>query len=200
MASLRAIAKSNQWQFLSFLAINCFIVLYFSLCVPWLYCINLEDLNQQSALSTSLIKKLAPITGLTGLEQNWAFFSPKVRIDNHYNLAVVALQNGFLKLCELPRMEKLNILEKSQREKFRKLFDDNFPYHETGYIVPVFSRFLARANYSQYNPPSRIYYFLISDPLKPPASFSAKISPQESDLQPAIVNYFVYGISHDDFK
>lgn len=180
--------------------INVFIVSYFSIAFLWLWATNLITIKHENSQSRTIIHSLSAITSLIGLEQNWGLFSPNVRSDNNYGLVVIVLQNGFLKLFEMPRMEKLNVLEKAQREKFRKIFNDNFPYPSFRHMRPAFSRFLAKVAYSKYNPPARMSYFLVSDPIPPPEASTVKIPQKESNLHPAIINYFVYGVSPDDFQ
>lgn len=109
------------------------------------------------------------------------------------------MQNGFLQLCEMPRMEKLDLMNKTQCEKFRKLFNDNFPYQKFYSARPAFSRFLANNAYSKYNPPTRIAYFLITEPIAP-ADVTAQSKESKKSLRPSISNYFVYGVSPEDFK
>jgi hypothetical protein len=214
LVSKKANIKPELVSFFSLLFINSFILSYFSISILWLWANNLKTIKRDNSQSKMLIKKLSPIVTLMGWEQNWGLFCPNIRSDNHYNLVVMTLQNGFLKLCEMPRMEKLNVLQKAQQEKFRKIFNDNFPYPDFLCIRPALSRFLANAAYNKYNPPARLAYFLVTEPVPtlpaPPATTSPvlsartppvnKMSQKENDLHPAIINYFVYGVSPNDFE
>jgi hypothetical protein len=192
--------KSQKFlRFLTFISINTFIVSYFCIALPWLWTHNFSYIKKNDAQSAAINKILQPIVSLMGLEQNWGVFSPNVRTENHYNLVVITLQNGFLKLCEMPRLEKMDMLDKFKNERFRKLFNDNFSYNKASQLRPAFSHFLAHAAYSKYNPPIRIAYFLVTIPIEPPAGlFPSKI--KKDKLPPEINNYFVYGVSPDDYK
>ena len=143
---------------------------------------------------------LAPIILLTGLEQNWTLFSPEVKKSNIYNLLLITKQNGLLKLYEPPRLENMNFIQKLQHEKYRKLFVDNFPNPKYAFIRPSISRFFVRNNYQPDNPPSRLSYFLVGRTIPPPGHNIENSTISQDYLHQSIENYFVYGVSPEDFN
>jgi len=192
--------SSKSYKFISFLSINLFILSYFVIAIFWLWGHNFTPIKGEDAQSAFITKTLLPLVTLFGLEQNWGVFSPNVRTDNHHTLVLITLQNGFIKLCEMPRLEKMNILEKFERERFRKMFNDNLPYGKADALLPSLSRFLANAAYSKYSPPARISYLLINLPIPPPQGLMSNKPQEKNKLEPGIVNYFVYGASPDDYQ
>jgi hypothetical protein len=186
---------------LKFFNISLFIVCYFALAISWSWANYLLVLDPKNQLGKDIIARLFPIVGLLGLEQNWSLFSPNVRTHNIYNLVVITFENGLLRLFELPRMEKLSIVKKFEQERFRKLFNDNFATLNFTSIRPAFSRFLTRGFYKKSNPPIRISYFLVSEPILPPTSiFNQSQQQQNKYSSSSIENYYVYGISSNDYR
>ncbi len=179
--------------------VSLFIIAYFVFVIAWLWLELPTEFRPARPVCKSLINTLSPIASLFGWEQNWTLFSPPVKTFNSYNLVVVTFQNGLLKLIELPRMEKLNIMEKWQNEKFRKLFNDNFPYNKYAFVRPAVSRFLSRANYQPDNVPTRLAYFMICNPIPPPTLKVQGKAGSRSDTGTSIENYYVYGINPEDF-
>jgi hypothetical protein len=190
----------SQWAAsFNYCLISLFIIAYFFCSAAWRWLTAPGGLGPSGAVPTRLKHWLTPITTLSGLEQCWAFFSPNIDSENSYTLIVVTLQNGLLKLVELPRLEKLNLLQKFEKEKYRKLFNDNMPKSAYASIRPDIARFYSRANSEPHNKPLRAAFFLISTPIPPPdlpaTDKPAAISGQHMPVE----KYFVYGVSPDDF-
>lgn len=148
----------------------------------------------------AILQALSPLCDFFGWHQSWGFFSPNVRDIKIHTLAVISLQNGFLKLVEMPRIENLLYYEKTQRQKYRKIFNDGFPYSNLRHVRPTFSRFLARTIADKYNPPTRIAYFLISEKLCQPTEKFADVGQQLSEPEKKILDYFDYGVSPQDYQ
>jgi len=175
--------------------INIFIITYFTIIVIWLWVDTPAPIGLVSHMAQGVVNKAAAIAHLTGLGQSWTLFSPKVREDNIYTLVVITYQSGMLKVSELPRMEKLNVFEKWRQEKFRKLFNDNFPFPKYTMLRPPVSRFLIRANAKPGDPPIRLAYFLVSEPFPLPGYPAPALVRKKSTT---IANYFVYGTCPED--
>ncbi len=135
----------------------------------------------------------------TGLNQSWAFFSPNLNTENSYTLLVVTLDNGLLKLVELPRMDKLTLLEKMQQEKYRKLFSDNMPNPGYAFMRPDIARSVVRANIEPDNKPMRVAFFRVFAPIPPPGTAPTVKSIADNCQHEPVEKYFVYGTSTDDF-
>jgi hypothetical protein len=168
-----------------------FIVAYFIITALWLWLTAPAELCPPNSFTASLKSRLTFITFLTGLEQSWAFFSPSVNTVNSYHLIALTLQNGLIKLIELPRMEKLSRFEKLQQEKYRKLYNDNMTNSAYAFFRPDIARFVSRANNEPGNPPVRATFFLISEPISPPDIKARKLG--------AVEKYFVYRVDANDF-
>ncbi len=184
--------QSNQFF------ISLFIIVYFTVVAIWLW-LNLPvSLKPREEVCKNLNISLGPIVILMGLQQNWNLFSPSVKTYNAYNLVATTFQSGFVKLSELSRMDKLNLLQKTQQEKLRKFFNDNLANQKFSIVNPAVARFLARSYNKPTDPPTRISFFLVSSPILPPSSRLNKISEDSSFTKSTIENYFDYGVSPED--
>lgn len=197
LASLKSKIRPGLAGALDRAFINIFIIAYFAITVSSLWVATPAQMTLVDRIIGSLTNMSLFVANLAGLGQNWSLFSPNVRNCNVYNLVVVTYQSGMLKLYELPRMEKLNLLGKWQQEKLRKLFNDNFPYPKHVMLRPPASRFLIRANGKPGDPPVRLAYFLISNPIPPPEGTATRAD-KKANLSTQIGNYFVYGACPED--
>lgn len=87
-----------------------------------------------------------------GWTQYWSLFCPEVRNVIYHETAVVTFQDGSTRLYEFPRFDLMSEREHFKREKLRKMFLDNMPWPGYEQFLPVFGRYIARAN---DNPDSR---------------------------------------------
>jgi hypothetical protein len=73
-------------------------------------------------------------------------------INVHMN-AVITFSDGSTKIYEFPRMEKLDLAGRFQKEKMRKLCEDVLPWAGFEEFLPAVARYIARANLNPDNPP-----------------------------------------------
>ncbi len=144
---------------------------------------------------SKLQEKISPYVSLFGIDQSWALFSPTIRTINLHNLAIISFADGSLKLYEWPRMDKLNILEKIKKEKYRKMFNDCLPWSDYRVLLPAPASLLARANFNQNNPPERLLlsYFWTNIPA-PKGWINKAPLPEHNQLK----NYFSYQVQPED--
>jgi len=151
---LNILGKSEFW-------ISIFVTSYIVMIVLWL-------IRDSNPVLSRVVKFYGPIITVSGLEQNWALFSPKLRNFNFHNLAMITFRDGSVKLYEWPRMDRSNLIEKAQNEKFRKMFNDCMPWHSYADFHPSVARYVARANANPDNPPVRValvyFWGVIPDP------------------------------------
>jgi hypothetical protein len=142
------LVKSEFW-------ISVFVTTYIFLIVLWL-------IRDSNPMVHRVVNVFAPVIRVLGLEQNWALFSPDLRKFNLHNLSIVTFRDGSFKLYEWPRMERSNLIEKAQNEKFRKMFNDCMPWQTYADFRPSVARYIARANANPGNPPVQValaYFF-----------------------------------------
>jgi len=121
------------------------IVLYF-------YCISIW-ISIDGPFKNWVLTGLRPIMVAVGFIQAWNLFSPEVRNVNLHMNAVITFADGSTKNYEFPRMEKLDLLGRFQKEKMRKLFVDNLSWPGFEEFLPAVARFIARANLNPANQP-----------------------------------------------
>jgi hypothetical protein len=92
-------------------------------------------------------------TDLFAFEQTWNMFGPPLRLWNGHYFATITFADGSSRICEFPRMEKMNLWEKFKREKLRKLFIDNLPNPDFRSYMPFMCATIALANANPVNQP-----------------------------------------------
>lgn len=111
-----------------------------------------------------------------GLHQSWALFSPTIKDINYHVIAIVTYENGYKRIWEPPRMDKLDLVTKFQKEKFRKWTIDSLPWPEHKKFWPDIARYIGRELYTKENPPKELSLCLLwskiphpvdNKPLKP---------------------------------
>jgi len=179
--------------------ISLFIVAYFSVVGLWLWLSAPGQLKLSGPLAAEIQSKLSPLTCWTGWEQSWSFFSPGVNTENIYTLLTITMQNGLIKLVELPRMDKIKFPEKVKWEKYRKLYNDNMSMSSFAFFRPDVARFMSRANNEPNNPPVRTTFYLATSPMSQPPEFQDPINSQNVPLKHRpLQRYFVYRVHPDD--
>ncbi|MBI2812002.1 MAG: hypothetical protein HYX67_14395 [Candidatus Melainabacteria bacterium] len=84
----------------------------------------------------------------TGLWQYYTVFSPP-RSFNLYLEGEVELANGKTVIWKYPRVEQLGLVEKMQKERFRKLYNDIANEPTDGVLWPDLARYIARQVYAE---------------------------------------------------
>lgn len=81
-----------------------------------------------------------------GLWQYYAVFAP-ARTYNLYLEGEVELENGKLVSWKYPRIESMNIFDKMQKERFRKLYNDIANEPSESILWPELARYIGRQVY-----------------------------------------------------
>lgn len=89
----------------------------------------------------------------TGLWHSWDMFSPDPLSLNFNVVAEITFKDGTIKQWELPRMEKLGIWERFQKERFRK-WRERVRLDAYQVIWPDTCRWIARNHNNPGNPPT----------------------------------------------
>ncbi len=94
---------------------------------------------------------------LLGWSQGWSVFAPGLRRYNPHATATVTFADRSTQFYEFPRMEKMNLLEKFCKEKWRKFDVDNMPWETAAAYHEDVARFVARQLYrDKANPPLQV--------------------------------------------
>ena len=88
-----------------------------------------------------------------GLYQSWSLFSPSIRQLNYYPSAVITFEDGSKTLWEPPLMDRLSLIERFQREKFRKWSIDSLPWPRFKNFWVDFAQFVGHQYYNPANKP-----------------------------------------------
>lgn len=114
-------------------------------------------LSPPSLVAETINTPLVSFWHYFGWSQGWSVFAPNLRRYNPHATATVTFADGSTQLYEFPRMEKMSLLEKWKREKWRKFDVDNMPWSSaSGYHEDV-ARFVARELYrDSANPPVQV--------------------------------------------
>lgn len=89
----------------------------------------------------------------TGLFQKWDMFAPDPSRLNNYISATVTYRDGRTSEWDFPRMEKLGIVDKYFKERYRKYASDNLRLDTRSGLWPDAARYVARANDNPADPP-----------------------------------------------
>lgn len=133
------------------------------------------------------------------LDQNWALFSPTIRDINYHTVAIVTFEDGTKAVWEPPRMDKLSLWERFQKEKFRKLDIDSLPWPDYKKYWPDFARYVGRKLYNGRNKPLSLslnnFWIEIPRPTKDHCVSRDQL-PSHSKLN----NVFYYRYSAEELK
>ncbi len=129
--------------------VSSFLAVFFIVVGAWL-------LPEWTPYKNSITTYTWPVMLTTGWVQYWSLFCPEVRDCNYHLTALIEFADGTVKCYEFPRMEKMDLWTKFQREKMRKLFGDNIAWPNFAQFRPSVCRYLARANNDTTNPPIKV--------------------------------------------
>jgi hypothetical protein len=76
------------------------------------------------AVNFYLSKIVAPYMQITGFWQNWTMFSPNPLRDDYYVQAQITYADGVTRNWNIPRMHDMGMIEKYQKERFRKMVEN----------------------------------------------------------------------------
>jgi len=134
-----------------------------------------------------------------GLDQNWALFSPTIKEMNYHTVAFVSLKDGTNELWEVPRMDKLDLIERFRQEKFRKWGIDSLPWKDHKSYWPYIARYVGRKVYKKENPPVRfsLLLFWTKIPKPNPTTF---VKRNELPKHTSVNHLFTYQYAETDFQ
>jgi hypothetical protein len=146
------------------------IVSYLFFTITWL--------SPESDLRTRVLEPVKQFWYFFGLDQNWRLFSPVIKDINFHTVAVLTFEDGYMLNWELPRMKRLDYLERFRDEKYRKWCVDSLPWPDYKEFWPDFARYAGRKFYNKANKPVSLslqLYWIEIPP--PPRQAGEKIVP-----------------------
>jgi len=121
-----------------------------------LFCIVIWALPLDTALVVQCREAVKGYVLWTGLFQKWDMFAPDPSKLNNYVGAVVTYRDGSKSEWDFPRMEKLGIVDKYFKERYRKYASDNLRLDTRSGLWPDAARYVARVNDKPANPPVEV--------------------------------------------
>lgn len=107
----------------------------------------------RDAIGTQLVM----VWHLLGLGQGWSVFAPNLRRYNPHTTATITFADGSTTLYEFPRMEKMSLVARFCKEKWRKFDVDNMPWSTAYMYHEDTARYVARqVNNDPANPPLQV--------------------------------------------
>jgi len=137
----------SMWQRFRIPVITVFLLWHFSAILLWL--------SPDCPLRTQLIMPFIGYLNYFELWQGWSVFE-KPRLYNGYLTALITYKDGTQKIWEFPRMEKLGLVEKMFKEKYRRWTNDCVSDEAKPYLWPDAVRYIARTNNQTNNPPASV--------------------------------------------
>jgi hypothetical protein len=111
--------------------------------LAWHFAGILLWLSPACALRDELIPPFLGYLNFFGFWQGWSVFE-KPRTYNAYLTAVITRQDGSQATWEFPRMEKLSIIDKMFKERYRRWTNDCVSDPNMSYLWPDAVRYIAR--------------------------------------------------------
>lgn len=102
-----------------------------------------------------------------GLWQSWDMFAPDPLSINYSLHAQVFFKDGSLKVWEFPRMEKLGLWDRYQKERYRK-WRERVRQDIYSSIWDDTARYIARLHNNPTNPPTRVILVREWESIAPP--------------------------------
>jgi hypothetical protein len=138
-------ALSVTFNQLTEAVLSSLIVVYLFFTVTWL--------SPESETRTRFLEPVKQFWLFWGLDQNWRLFSPVIKDINFHTMAVLTFEDGYRLSWELPRMKRLNYIERFRDEKYRKWCVDSLPWPDYKEFWPDFARYTGRKFYNKANKP-----------------------------------------------
>jgi hypothetical protein len=137
-------------------------------------------------LQERLVEPFIWYVNFFGLWQNWSVFIAP-RTVNYYMSALITFKDGTQRDWEFPRMEKMGILEKMYKERFRQWGTDAVSDDSMPLLRPDAARFIARLHYKNpSNPPVAIALIRHWTNIPPPEDGLGKPMKESDDGQQII--------------
>lgn len=139
-----------------------------------------------SAFRNLLAKPVEKYVIYWGLWHSWDMFSPDPLALNFLVDAQITYQDGSTKIWEFPRMEKLSLARRFQKERYRK-WRERVRQDSYAGVWDDTARFIARLNDTPTNHPVQVVLIRKWDPIPPPTVTPGTYYPD--DFQPIPDHY-----------
>ncbi len=104
----------------------------------------------------------------SGLFQTWNMFAPEPMKLNGYVEAEVIFRNGDSRVWSFPRTERLGVIERYRKERYRKFGNEYLRMDAYSGLWPDTARFIARANRQRSNEPAIVILNRYWSQIRPP--------------------------------
>jgi hypothetical protein len=168
----------------------------FSVCIIAYAFALLVQMGPESPPRNRLIKLVSPVLDYPALWQNFAVFSPEPRESNIYISAVVTFADGSSQYFAYPRLDRLSLWDRMQKERYRKYALDNVYKDDDRGLWPDMARYVARLFYHAGRKPIAVSL---------QRNFSDIPAPEKGIGKPLPVGYdsatfFVYYVKPEDLQ
>lgn len=127
-------------------AISAFLAFQIAAIASWCLPVN-------SQLNDRWKQTIGPYMRWSGLFQAWDMFAPDPVKLNSYVDAQVTFRNGASRTWSFPRMDRLGLVDRYFKERYRKFSTEYLRMDTFAAMWPDAARFIARANFDAANPP-----------------------------------------------
>ena len=118
----------------------------------WHFCGVILWLSPACPLRDAMLKPFLGYLNFFGLWQGWSVFESP-RKYNEYLTARITFEDGSQRSWDFPRMEKMGVIEKMFKEKYRRWTNDCVADETKPFLWPDAARYVARRNRNQTNQP-----------------------------------------------
>lgn len=87
---------------------------------------------------------LQPFLSFFCLHQGYGVFAPSPSTRNAHMVGLVVYEDGTSRLYSFARLERISMLEKLYKERYRKFLEDNLPNKNNAHILNDVARYVAR--------------------------------------------------------
>lgn len=168
--------------------ISLFIVVHVSAICLWLC--------PSSRIRDLLLAPLRPYVTFLGLWQSWGVFAPDPKNWNPYMTALIIFADGSQKMWEFPRMDKLNLIDKMFKERYRKWANDCVNNEQVAIVWPDTARYIARLHSNPVNPPVSVSIIRHWTWISPPNECPKRRVPEGGGSK----TLFTYDLAPEDLK
>lgn len=189
-----ATQTSQRWRTFRETSQSIFTIVFIFITALWLS----PDKAPTTVIKKTIVEPIKVFWLFWGLEQNWALFSPVIKDINYHTVGVLTRRDGSNEIWEVPRMDKLNLLERFRLEKYRKWSIDSLPWPDHKQFWPYIARYVGRQKFTEKNPPAKLTLLLFWTKIPSPlTSFTNR-----SELPPhtSCNNVFTYEYTSEDFR
>lgn len=156
----------------------------------------LVQMSPASNVKERLEKSVTPVLEYLGIWQNFAVFSPNPRSTNIFLSATVTFADGSAEFFEYPRLERLNMWERVQKERFRKYGLDNVYNDGERGLWPDLARYIARLYYGAGKKPIAVSLQRHWSDIPPPEEGLANPLPEQAKM----LTFYVYDVKPEDLQ